>query len=551
MKHNGNIGIGTDSPAIIPGMSKYLTLSSKTVDHAVAFELQGNRTGSNQTVGRISFINNANEIAKINVDSSGGGTNGNLTFTTSGTEKLRITSDGSVGIGTNNPSAKLDIQGSDAELRFYRDARDRFGGLRYTGSKFTLRLPASDHFVIDDSSNNEIFRVTAAGDVGIGTDNPARRVEIFDTAATVLQLNSTNSGGTSLRIQNSGTDKMYMGLAGDFITGQGSNVTDSAIRASGALLFASGGGTERLRIKSDGKVGIGTDNPEYQTTIAADGANAKLNIKRKTAAASNGNAFGSLFYTNSDGTDVASIRAHRESANDDAYLGFATKETGESISEKLRITSDGYARLTTANARLEWTASSGSNPFIRSIGSGQQELEFNTGGDERFRITSTGALNIGKGDEASNAANLVEMYVGATDETYATIRGKYNRTNEFNRSEIRFGVQDNANGRGFLAFATGNNSATEKLRITHDGNVGIGSDDPQNKLDVAGDVKILDNSPRLFFYDANASGASNATGGFEVFDKDGNKNVFVGAFAPNADNLIFGVTGSERGKNNF
>ena len=67
-----------------------------------------------------------------------------------------------------------------------------------------------------------------------------------------------------------------------------------------------------------------------------------------------------------------------------------------------------------------------------------------------------------------------------------------------NRSEIRFGVQDNANGRGFLAFATGNNSATEKLRITHDGNVGIGSDDPQNKLDVANDVKILDNSLDYF-----------------------------------------------------
>ena len=66
-------------------------------------------------------------------------------------------------------------------------------------------------------------------------------------------------------------------------------------------------------------------------------------------------------------------------------------------------------------------------------------------------------------------------------------------------------------------------------------------------MDVAGDVKILDNSPRLFLYDANANGASNATGGFEVFDKDGNKNVFVGAFAPNADNLIFGVTGTERG----
>ena len=93
----------------------------------------------------------------------------------------------------------------------------------------------------------------------------------------------------------------------------------------------------------------------------------------------------------------------------------------------------------------------------------------------------------------------------------------------------------------------GTNSA-ERLRITSAGNVGIGSDNPQNKLDVAGDVKILDNSPRLFFYDANANGASSATGGLEVYDKDGNKNVFVGAFAPNADNLIFGVTGSERAR---
>ena len=56
------------------------------------------------------------------------------------------------------------------------------------------------------------------------------------------------------------------------------------MRAWCNLLFASGGGTEKLRIKSDGKVGIGTDNPEYQTTIAADGANAKVKLKRKTAA---------------------------------------------------------------------------------------------------------------------------------------------------------------------------------------------------------------------------------------------------------------------------
>ena len=82
--------------------------------------------------------------------------------------------------------------------------------------------------------------------------------------------------------------------------------------------------------------------------------------------------------------------------------------------------------------------------------------------------------------------------------------------------------------------------------ITGIGSVGIGTTDPRLDLEINGDVRLSDNSPRLFLYDANATGASSATGGFEVFDKDGNKNVFVGAFAPDADNLIFGVTGSER-----
>ncbi len=94
-----------------------------------------------------------------------------------------------------------------------------------------------------------------------------------------------------------------------------------------------------------------------------------------------------------------------------------------------------------------------------------------TAGSERLRITSAGALNIGKGTEAETSANLVEIYLGPTNESYGTIRGKYNRTNEYNRSEVRFGVEDNANGKGFLAFATGTNSATERLRITSDGRV--------------------------------------------------------------------------------
>ena len=77
-----------------------------------------------------------------------------------------VTNIDSVGIITARSG--IHITGTDEELRIYRDQGDRswFGGLRYTGSLFKLRLPAADHFTVDDSSNNERFRITSAGNIG-------------------------------------------------------------------------------------------------------------------------------------------------------------------------------------------------------------------------------------------------------------------------------------------------------------------------------------------------------------------------------------------------
>ena len=90
-------------------------------------------------------------------------------------------------------------------------------------------------------------------------------------------------------------------------------------------------------------------------------------------------------------------------------------------------------------------------------------------------------------------------------------------------------------------------AGSERLRITSAGRVGIGSDDPQNALDVAGDVKILDNSPRLEFHDANSGSLSNTTGGFETFDRSGNRATYVGAGMENGGNIIeFGTNNTFR-----
>ena len=186
-------------------------------------------------------------------------------------------------------------------------------------------------------ATTEVVSVIDGGNVGIGITNPGTPLEIKGTVATLLRLDSSNAQGTSFRIRNSGTDKMYMGLAADFVTGQSGNVTDSAIRASGALLFASGGGTERVRIDSAGKVGIGTDTPSEIFHIRKNDTTGPTITLQNSA---------NKTYINNWGSNGPSGRQNRFEINATAttslafgaqYIAFATGGIGDS-NERLRIT---------------------------------------------------------------------------------------------------------------------------------------------------------------------------------------------------------------------
>ena len=101
-----------------------------------------------------------------------------------------VTNIDSVGIITARSG--IHITGTDEELRIYRDQGDRFGGLRYTGAIFKLRLPTNDHFTIDDASNNERFRITSAGLVGVSSATPKTDVDISQkTGAVALPQGTT------------------------------------------------------------------------------------------------------------------------------------------------------------------------------------------------------------------------------------------------------------------------------------------------------------------------------------------------------------------------
>ena len=123
----GNLAIGTLSPGINTGSSRYLTVSSGSVytNATSAIEIEGASIGGTTAIGRIDF-NSVNgtppsaNIARIAAFRAGSTAMGVLAFSThNGTtlnEQMRIDETGRVGIGTNAPTNKFEVSPGTAVI---------------------------------------------------------------------------------------------------------------------------------------------------------------------------------------------------------------------------------------------------------------------------------------------------------------------------------------------------------------------------------------------------------------------------------------------------
>jgi len=180
-------------------------------------------------------------------------------------------SDGNVGIGTTNPTKKLDVNGSIAGQSFINVQK---------GGSYMISLNGNEHAYITGRNSSFVNKFQIAsngntyfngGNVGIGTASPAAKLQITDqgnSSATTLQLNN--------RIKFRGDGVMNWGSSADY--GILSWNTGKAIVGgkSGKDLSLLAGASEKMIVKTNGNVGIGTTNPEEKlhvngtTTIIGD-----------------------------------------------------------------------------------------------------------------------------------------------------------------------------------------------------------------------------------------------------------------------------------------
>lgn len=453
------------------------------------------------------------------------------------------TTTNSIGIGTT-PASGVELHVKDSvgntEIRIEQSDIDtaygilRFAGDDPSGSKYIIAYNSNDAF-----QPNEISLKNALGDITFhnGTAGAVERVRIDASTGNVgigttavnaaAKLHVKDDDGAEIRIEDTtSTTFETLRFIGDastyekYIVGYNSANVFSAndlhlVNAGGDIVFrteTAGGGTERMRITSSGNIGIGTSSPARQFTIENSG-NAVASIK-------SGNTSSSfLLMGDTDSDNIGMFKYDNSNNSMQFYAGSNSSErmridylgnliVGGTVAQSVtsgrgNITINGAStsilNFATAETRRGYLYHNGTD--LALINTENNNLLFGTGGSTRMTLDINGHLGLGtttpslsskihiigsSGDgeiriqDSSNTSFESLRFVGDASTFDKGLIG-YNSANLFDGNALHL-----YNTAGDIVFRadTGGGTGAERMRIDSNGNIGIGTSNPSEKLSI-------------------------------------------------------------------
>jgi hypothetical protein len=401
---SGNVGVGVAPSA---RLHSYATLSNSVVE---TLRLQNASDGLNAGTEAVFASNNVAhvKIQQLVTGATAGNRGSDCLFFTKAdggsiSERLRITSDGKVGLGTSSPATLLHIQGAGNQT--FRLQNTTGGSIASPQSSFIdfvggsaeirARIEAQDRranvlggFLNIGTANTSNTIVNAihidnAQRVGIGTTSPSQILSVGGTTGRIFTINQGTANKTI--IDND--------FALELRSNAGYQLIHNANNSSGSIAFQINS-AERARIDSSGRllVGTSTSRASYAGNLEIEGTTSAATVAVTRNSANTAPAY--LFLGKSRSTSVGgnTIVASGDQLGDISFTG-----------------SDGSLPVIAASIRAIVDGNPGTNDM-------PGRLVFSTTADgassptERMRIDSSGSVNLGNLASTSTASKETTSY---------------------------------------------------------------------------------------------------------------------------------------------